>query len=126
VSGQGRGLVVQATVGVVIGLALGFAIGWGLWPVEYTNTSPDVLRQDYHDDYIVMVATAYEVEGDLERARERLALLDPQEPTAPMIELAERLIEVNGDVEDIARLARLAGALGAITPTLAPYLEGQP
>jgi hypothetical protein len=126
VSGQGRGLVVQATVGVVVGLALGFAIGWGLWPVEYTNTSPDVLRQDYLDDYVLMVAMAYEVEGNLERAYERLALLDPEEPAAPVIELAERLVDASGTTEDIARLARLAAVLGTITPTLTPYLEGQP
>ena len=113
-------------IGAVMGLALGFAAGWWLWPVQYTNTAPNVLRQDYHDDYVVMVATAYEVEGDLEQARERLKLLDPEEPAAPVIKLAERLLEVSGSAEDVTHLARLAWALGATTPTLTPYLEGQP
>jgi len=115
-----------AAIGAVMGLALGFAAGWWLWPVQYTNTAPNVLRQDYHDDYVVMVATAYEVEGDLEQARERLKLLDPEEPAAPVIKLAERLLEVSGSAEDVTHLARLAWALGATTPTLTPYLEGQP
>ncbi len=125
-TGRPSKIVLQAIIGAAVGLALGFAIGWWLWPVEYTNTAPNVLRQDYRDDYVLMVATAYEVEGDPEQARERLRLLDPEHPAAPAVELAERLIEANGSAEDIARLVRLVGALGAVTPTLAPYLEAGP
>jgi len=129
VSEQARRLpkwVMQAAVGAVVGLAMGFAIGWWLWPVQYTNTAPNVLRQDYHDDYILMVATAYAVEGNLGQARERLELCDPEEPAAPVVELAERLVKVGGSAEDITHLARLGWALGTLTPTLTPYLEGQP
>jgi len=110
----------------MVGLMLGFAIGWWLWPVQYTNTAPDVLRQDYRDDYVVMIATAYEVDGDLEQAREWLTLLDPDEPAAPVVELAQRLVEVGGGAEDIARLVRLAWAVGTLPPELTPYLEDQP
>ena len=95
--------------GVVIGLALGLAVGWWFWPVQYTNTAPDVLRQDYRDDYITMVATAYEIEKDLQ-----------------LSDLAERLVEAGGSAADIARLQRLAWALGALTPTATPYLGDQP
>lgn len=116
----------QVVAGMVMGLALGFAVGWWLWPVQYTNTAPAVLRQDYHDDYVVMIATAYEVERDLEQARERLQSLDPEEPAAPVIELAERLVEAGSSADDVNRLAHLAEALGAATPTLTSYLEGQP
>jgi hypothetical protein len=126
VSEQAQRWGMRAAIGAVAGLALGFAVGWWLWPVQYTNTAPAVLRQDYHDDYVVMVATAYRVEMDLEQARERLSLLDPEDPAAPVVELAERLVEANGSVEDINCLAHLAWTLGAITPTLTPYLEGQP
>ena len=118
--------IVQVAVGAVVGLVLGFAVGWWLGPVQYTNTAPNVLRQDYHDDYVVMVATAYAVGNDLQQARERLKLLAPEEPAAPVVELAERLIEAGGSAEDIAGLARLAEALGALTPALIPYLESGP
>lgn len=125
-SERAPGWMMQAAVAVAVGLALGFAVGWWLWPVQYTNTAPAVLRQDYRDDYIVMVATAYEVERDLEQARERLKLLNPEEPAVSVTELVERLIEADGSGEDIARLARLAWALGATAPTLIPYLEDPP
>ncbi len=119
--------VTRITFGVALGLALGFAVGWWLWPVQYTNTAPDVLRRDYRDDYIVMVATAYEIDnGDVEQAQRRLEALDSENPAVPVIELAERLVETGGSVEDITRLARLAGAFDSLTPTLAPYLEDQP
>lgn len=121
-----RRWIIQITIGLALGLALGVAIGWWWWPVEYINTAPAMLRRDYYDDYIVMVATTYEVEGDLERAHERLMLLDPQAPTAPLIELAERLVAVGGNRADITRLARLAWAFRVITPRLVPYLEEQP
>lgn len=123
---RARKWIGRAVIGVLVGLALGFAIGWWLWPVQYTNTAPAVLRQDYRDDYVVMVATTYQVEDDLEQARERLELLDPEEPAAPVVELAERLIEAGGSTEDIISLARLAWALGVTTSTLIPYLEGPP
>jgi len=126
VSKRTKQWLLRAAIGAVVGLVLGFIIGWWLWPVQYTNTAPVVLRQDYRDDYIVMIATAYEVEEDLEQARERLKLLDPREPATLVVELAERLIEAGGDADDIARLARLAWALGATTSTLIPYLEGPP
>ena len=118
--------VTQAAVGIAAGLTLGLAVGWWLWPVQYTNTAPDVLRQDYRDDYVAMVAAAYEVERDIEQAREWLKLIDPEEPSVPVIELAERLVEAGGSAEDITHLARLAWALGANSPTLIPYLEGRP
>ena len=124
-SGWARGLAVYALIGLATGLAVGLAVGW-FWPVQYQDTEPSVLRQDYLDDYIVMVATSYEIEGDLDRARQRLALLDPQEPTAPVVELTERLVEAGGSSQDVRRLARLAWDLKAVTPTADVPAEGGP
>jgi hypothetical protein len=120
-----RRVLLLALVGLAAGAALGLLVGWVLWPVQYTNTAPAQLRQDYRDDYILMVATAYQVEGDLEAARARLALLDPDRPARPVVELAERLIAEGGRLGDIAALAHLADALGEATSPMAPYLEGR-
>lgn len=120
---QPLGWTARAAIGIALGLALGFAVGWWLWPVTYTNTSPAALRDDYHDDYVLMVAAAYEVEEDLQAARSRLELLNPERPADPALELAERLIEEGGREEDIGRLAYLVEAFGVTDPMLAPYLE---
>ncbi len=120
-----RRWLVWGTVGLVLGLGLGFAVGWWLWPVEYVNTTPSALHARYADDYVLMVAAAYDVEGDLARAQARLAPLDA-DPTAAVVGLAERLIVVDGNAQDIARLARLAEALGSTPPSLRPYLDGAP
>ena len=120
-----RRWIIHAVGGVAVGLALGFGIGWGVWPRE-SAPSPAKLRWDYQENYVIMIATAYEVEGDLDLARERLASLDPQNPAAPVVRLGERLVAAGADTEDITHLARLAWDMGAITPPLEPYLGGRP
>jgi len=119
-----RPWLVRAAIGIAVGLALGVAIGWWIWPVTYTNTSPAALRDDYRDDYILMTASAYRVDNDLEEARSRLERLSPEDPAAPLTDLAQRLSEAGGNREEIARLARLAKALGEMDAELAPRPEG--
>jgi hypothetical protein len=116
----------RAAIGIAVGLVLGLAIGWWIWPVTYTNTSPTALREDFCNDYILMTATAYEVDRDLEHARVRLERLNPEEPAAPVTDLAERLIEADASKEEIARLTGLARALGVTGPALAPYMGSWP
>jgi len=109
--------------GVAAGAVLGLLVGWVVWPVRYTNTSPTQLRQDYRNDYVLMVAAAYQTDRDLGAAREQLVRLDPEEPARPVVELAEQLIAAGGGAGDIGMLGRLADALDAATPPMAPYLE---
>lgn len=108
-----RKVGIAAALGLIAGAGLGVAIGWWLWPVEYVNTAPDTLRRDYRDEYILMTATAYEVDGNLARATERLLLLNPTDPAAPVRELAERLAAAGGAPADIARLNNLLAALSS-------------
>lgn len=60
--------------GLVIGLILGLVIGWGVWPVTYTRTTPEFLRQDFRDDYLAWVAREYASNRDVELARQRLGI----------------------------------------------------
>jgi len=46
-------------LGVVLGLLLGLIIGWGLWPVQWTNATPEVLRADLQEDYLRMAIDSY-------------------------------------------------------------------
>jgi len=50
---------VTLIVGVVLGLLLGLIIGWGLWPVQWTDALPEVLRSDLQEDYMRMAIDSY-------------------------------------------------------------------
>ena len=93
--------------GLAIGLVGGLLYGWLVQPVEFVDTTPDSLRQDYKTDFVLMVAEAYEAEQDLSRAERRLALLGP---AAPLTKI-ERALEFAQDNRfagpDIERLESL-------------------
>lgn len=78
---------------IAIGLGLGLYYGWVLNPVELVDTTPATLRQDYKADFVLMVAEGYHLDGDLNRARQYLALLgeDPATVTAQALEYATEI-----------------------------------
>jgi hypothetical protein len=119
-----RRLVRTLGLGIVLGLAFGLYYGWILRPNRQVTGEPDALRQDYKDDYVLMIAEAYSAGESLERSRTRLVELGYPEPGPAVASLAERLIAAGHDSADIRRLATLAAALGHTTPAIAPYLEG--
>lgn len=59
-----KNMRVVLILGVVLGLLLGLIIGWGLWPVKWTDASPEVLRQDLQKDYLRMTIDSYNRTGD--------------------------------------------------------------
>jgi len=52
-------------VGVVMGLLLGLIVGWGLWPVQWTDALPEVLRTDLQEDYMRMAIDSYRANKNL-------------------------------------------------------------
>jgi len=67
-------------LGILLGAAAGLLYGWLLHPVELVDTTPDSLLETYRMDYVLMVADAYTIDGDLQTALVRLAALGPQDP----------------------------------------------
>jgi hypothetical protein len=58
-------------LGVVLGLILGLIVGWGLWPVQWTDGTPEVLREDLQRDYLRMTIDSYNRTGDTNTAMAR-------------------------------------------------------
>lgn len=58
-------------LGVVLGLMLGLIIGWGIWPVTYTDTTPEILRSDLQEDYLRMAVESFNRTGDAQTAVKR-------------------------------------------------------
>ncbi len=74
------------------------------------------------DEYIVLVSALYALDGDVERARVRLGLLDLADQGATVADLAERFKqEGRGDLL-VVDLATLARALGTERESLLPYV----
>jgi hypothetical protein len=131
--GRGWALLVVVLVAVLAGGGLGLWYGWVVNPVEYKDTDVAHLYAVYRDEYILMVAEAYALDGDLGTARARLALLSLPDPASAVADLAETAIAMGSSRLDIQSLARLAAVLGAQRDVLNPYLgastgaaDGQP
>lgn len=65
---------------LIIGFGVGLLYGWIIDPVDYVNTFPESLRDDYKTDYVLMVAEAYQVDRDIDQAIKRLTFLGDLSP----------------------------------------------
>ncbi len=121
--------------GLIIGIVLGVLYTRYIQPVEYIDTSPALLRQDFKDQYRLLIAAAYTANGDLVRGKARLELLKDPDVFRALSEQAQRTLAENGSADDARSLGMLAIALGqappgpalsvtqpAQTPTSAPSL----
>jgi hypothetical protein len=109
---------------LIIGVALGVAFAWLVAPVEYINTSPESLRDDYKDQFRSLVAAAYVFNGDLARARARLVLLGDQDLQAAVSLQAERAMAQGQPDSEAFNLGLLSAALSqGPTPRPLPGLD---
>jgi len=58
-------------LGVVLGLILGLTLGWGIWPVQWTDGTPEVMRTDLQLDYLRMTIDSYNRTGNVDLAMQR-------------------------------------------------------
>jgi hypothetical protein len=101
---------------IILGIGFGLLYGWALNPVQYVNTSPDSLRVDYKTDVVLMVAEAYQSDGDLTQAARRLAILGDQAPTQMVQQAVIYAGQANYAAPDIDRLVHLSQDLQTWTP----------
>jgi len=104
---------------LLFGIGIGLVYAWVINPIEYVDTSPNRLRQDYKTDYVLMVAEAYQAEEDLEIARARLALLGDETPQQSVRNAVLFASSLEGyPVRDISVLRALSQDLGSQNPTI--------
>jgi hypothetical protein len=99
-------------LGLILGLAGGLAYSWLLNPVEYTDTTPASLRQDFKEDYLSLIASAYAATGDLNRAHARLTLLGISAAPEELSRLAQSRLGAGRPESEARALAQLAAVLG--------------
>lgn len=103
---------------IAIGAAAGMIYGWFINPVEYVDTTPVSLRQDYKTDYVLMVAEAYQAEGRLGTAARRLALLGDASPVEIVNGAISFASEIGYSEFDLALMRKLAADLQTWNPSL--------
>ena len=91
----------------LLGLAGGLIYGWLVNPVEYVDTTPDFLRQDYTTDYVLMVAESFSASGDTENTVHLLSLLSAKPPVFTVAEAIVYAETVGYAPEDLALMKRL-------------------
>ncbi len=102
--------------GVVLGIILGILFAWVISPVKYVDTAPESLKDEFKDQYRVLIASAYVANGDLVRAKARLELLDEADIYLVVAEQAQQMLAEGGSVEEAQALGRLALSLGQEIP----------
>lgn len=81
--------LIKTAITIVIGITLGLLYGWVVDPIEYIDVPPNILREDYRVDYVLMVAEAYQNEVDPETAVRRLAILGSESPATITVSALE-------------------------------------
>jgi hypothetical protein len=74
------------------------------------------------EDYIVLVSGLYGIDGDVERARDRIGLLGLEDPASTVADLAERFLQEGRGDSLVVDLATLARVLGVERSGLLPYV----
>ncbi len=110
--------------GVALGLATALAIVWGLLTPEPTQivTDPSGLTTESKEEYILLVSMTFVQDGDLERAKQRLVLLNDLNLQTTLARLAERYISDLRPEPQRRALAKMAVAMGADSAALRVYI----
>lgn len=113
-------------IGALVGVGLGLLYGWVIDPVEYVDSPMSNLAQRYRDDYVVMLAAGFTVDGDVDAAIDRLRHLGVDNVPVYVQEITERFITNSGDIDDIRLLVTLAEGVGRLTPPMERFRQLNP
>ncbi|MHC1782716.1 MAG: hypothetical protein AB9891_08155 [Anaerolineaceae bacterium] len=97
--------------GLLLGLGLGVLISVLLFPARMGEGSPSLLSSENKTTYRGMVAQAFAVDNNLERASARLTLLGEEDQGQELAAEAQRMLAEGKPLADAEILARLASAL---------------
>ena len=99
--------------GLLIGILAGLSYGWLVQPPVNTDTDLSTLKTSYKEEYQVLIAVAYQANGDLVRARARLNLLGAEANYLELEKLAQKLNSGGNHYEESQAVAILAADLKA-------------
>lgn len=121
-SRTGLKIAVLVILGLAAGLAVGLLLGWVVWPVQFVDTAISDLAPEHKDEYVLLVASAYLTDRNVEKAQSRLARLEVPNIGSWLSAEIDNYIAGGRDEADIQALAALANALGVTSPQMLAYL----
>jgi hypothetical protein len=105
------GTTSRLLLGLALGLIIGLLYGWVIQPVEYVDTAPNALREDFRSDFVLAVAETYQAHQDLDEAQIDLATLGPQPAVNYVVDAIDYGVEHDMSQRDLETLNQLAVAL---------------
>lgn len=107
-----RNPILHLILALLAGLGLGLTYSWKISPVRYTDASPAILRDDFKDQYRVVIAASYASTHDLPRARARLEILGDADAVGELSAQAQRMLAAGEPFDRVRSIAQLATDLG--------------
>jgi len=98
--------------GLILGVVLGLVYAWAVSPVEYVDAGPNSLREDFKDQYRLLVALAYLADNNYARAQARLNELRDPDIARTVAMQAQRFLADGRPEMETRSLGLLAVALG--------------
>lgn len=112
--------LIKIIIVAVIGIAMGIFYGWVIDPVEFTNLTPGLLREDYRADYVLMVAEAYHGEINADVAARRLAVISSEAPAGIVTQTLDYAHRNGFTQSEISLLQELLSAMQIYQPQDSP------
>ncbi|MGB9799041.1 MAG: hypothetical protein ACPLUL_02955 [Thermanaerothrix sp.] len=106
--------------GLILGLLVGIFIARVVSPLQYVDTAPATLAESYKTAYRLLIAQAYQANGNLERARQRLYLLDGDQAKDILSRQAQQWLATGNNLNAARALAQLAAGLEQPNPSTPP------
>jgi hypothetical protein len=113
-------------LGLILGLAGALIYAWVVQPVVYVESSPARLREEHRVEYVLLVSQSYAADGDWDRAKQRLAVLDDPELGDVVGAQVEAALRDGAPADVVRNLAILADRLGVTNPAIAVFLPSDP
>lgn len=110
-------------LGTALGLIFGLYYAWDVSPRLIKLSSPSDLTLEFQDEYRALISAAYANTNDLNRATDRLSLLQDTNPQETLFSLSQKYLAAGRPQKEIRALALLASDLAedlelTITPTI--------
>lgn len=121
-----RGGCLFILTGLILGLVVGALVSFVISPMQYVNVSPAMLKKEDKDIYRGLIAAAYNLRGDLGRAKARIGLLQDENSVQSLTAQAQQTIAKGGLAQEARGLALLAAAMNEQPILLETQAEDTP